>query len=347
VAPSALPPLAQSVEFKLRTPFPPSGVFAPFYAAQALYWPGLGLKGEVLPGIGSAAVVKSVGAGTEQLGYSQLSSVIAGIQEGVPVTILAVLARRDPSGVISLEKSGVKDWPDLEGQTVGDFPAGVAGPMVKAALRLKGVDPDKVRFVTVTPGGEMALLTSGQLEHQVGFARAQDLWLRCQGVQASSLAVWDAGLQIYGQVIIANTSWIQQVGDEVVTRALLGVVQGATLAKTDPRRALELMAQLQPNAQTDLVQELASLHVEGYTGWSMEGGDLVKQYGVGWIDRAEMERSVAGLLQAGLLDKPGDVPGYYTTRYLEQPAVRAAALEWARAPHAATPAEIRQRCGLS
>src|SRR5437764_11699765 len=119
-------PLAQPVKFKFRTPFAPSSIFAPFYAAQAMYWPPLGLEAEVLPGTGSAAVVKTVGAGTEQMGYSQLSSVVAGIQEGVPVTILAVIQRRDPSGVIYLEKSGVKDWKDLEGKTVGDFPAGTA-----------------------------------------------------------------------------------------------------------------------------------------------------------------------------------------------------------------------------
>jgi NitT/TauT family transport system substrate-binding protein len=342
----AMAPLAQPVEFKFRTPFAPSSIFAPFYVAQALYWPPLGLKGEVLPGTGSAAVVKTVGAGSEQLGYAQLSSVVAGMQEGVPITILAVIQRRDPSGVIYLEKSGVKDWKDLEGKTVGDFPFGTAGPMIKAALKLKGVDLDKVRFVTVTPGGEMALLTSGQLELQVGFARAQDLWLRCQGVKAGSLAVWDGGLQVYGQVIIANTDWIKQVGDDVVARALLGAMQGTVLLKTDPQRAMETMATLQPNAQTDLTQELASLHPEGYTSWSMEGGDVVTQQGFGWIDRAEMERSVAGLVQAGLLESGGDVSRYYTTRYLEHPAVRAAALDWTRAPYAPTPADIRQNCGL-
>jgi NitT/TauT family transport system substrate-binding protein len=339
-------PLAQPVEFKFRTPFAPSSIFAPFYTAQALYWPPLGLKGEVLPGTGSAAVVKTVGAGSEQMGYSQLSSVVAGIQEGVPITILAVIQRRDPSGVIYLEKSGVKDWKDLEGKSVGDFPFGTAGPMIKAALKLKGADLDKIRFVTVTPGGEMALLTSGQLELQVGFARAQDLWLGCQGVKAGSLAVWDAGLQVYGQVIIANTEWMKQVGDDAVARALLGVMQGTLLLKTDPPRAMETMTRLQPNAQTDLSQELASLHPEGYTSWSMEGGDVVQQQGFGWIDRVEMEKSVAGLVQAGLLKETGDVSRYYTTKYLEHPAVRAAALEWSRAPYAPIPADIRQKCGL-
>jgi NitT/TauT family transport system substrate-binding protein len=341
-----LPPLAQAAELKLRTPFAPSSIFAPFYAAQALHWPALGIKGEVLPGQGSAAVVKTVGAGSEQMGYAQLSSVVAGIQEGVPITILAVIQRRDPSAVIVLEKGGVKDWKDLEGKTVGDFPAGTAGPMVRAALKLKGVDLDKIRFVTVSPGGEMALLASGQIEQQAGFARAQDLWLACQGIKARSLAVWDAGLQVYGQVIIANNDWLRQAGDEVVTRALLGAIQGATTLKTDPRGALETMAKLQPNAQTNLTQELASLHPDGYTSWSMGGGPVVDQQGLGWIDRAELERSLAGLVQAGLLKESGDPARYYTTKYLEHPAVRAAALAWSRAAYAPLPADVRQQCGL-
>ena len=118
------------------------------------------------------------------------------------------------------------------------------------------------------------------------------------------------------------------------------------LLKTDPQRTLETMARLQPNTQTDLTQELASLHPEGYTGWSMGSGDVLQERGLGWIDRAEMEQSVAGLVQAGLLKEGGDVSRYYTTRYLEHPAVRAAALDWSRAPYAPTPPEIRQRCGL-
>jgi NitT/TauT family transport system substrate-binding protein len=346
-AAATLAPLAQPVEFKFRTQFIPASSYAPYYAAQTLYWPPLGIRAEVLPGVGAAAAVKSVGAGSEQMGIAHFGSVVAGIQEGIPITILAVIARRDPSGLIYLEKSGVKSWKDVEGKTVGQFAAGITGPMIKAGLKSQGVDPERVTFVTVQPGGEVALMASGQLELMANLAGATDGRLRCRGVPAGSLPVYDIGLQVHGEVIFAHNDWLKSVDDEVVARVLLGAFQGFILHKTEPQKAFAEMARLQPNAQIDQVQELMTLHPTGYVNRMLEGGEVVKQYGLGWIDRAEVEKSLTGLVQAELLGRAGDPSQYYTTKYLEHPAVRSAALEWARLPYAPTPPDVRQQCGLS
>jgi NitT/TauT family transport system substrate-binding protein len=334
------------VEFKFRTPFAPTSGYAPFYAAADRFWPDMGLKVQVLPGTGSAAVIQTVGAGSEQMGYAGADSILAGIQQGVPITVVAVMARRDPTGVVYLESSGVKDWKDLEGKTIGNFPFGSTGPLVKAAITLKGVDADKVRFVNVSPGGEMALMSVGQLGLLAGFAGAQDIWLRCAGIPAGHLSTYEAGLELYGQAIIANNDWMRQVGDEVVRRAVLGAIMGATLLKSAPEEALASMMKQQPNTQTDRVQELAGLHPEGYTNWQYGGGPILERNGVGWVDESEMDKTQQGLIKAGLLNAAVDVSKVYTNKYLEDAAVKAAALQWVNTPWAPTPADVKQKCGL-
>jgi ABC-type nitrate/sulfonate/bicarbonate transport system substrate-binding protein len=348
-APGAVPslaPLAQQAEVKIRTSFAPTLQFAPAYVAQDVYWPQLGIKGTTIPGNGSAAVVQAVGAGSDQMGMTSYDAVMNSVRESVPVQVLAIVQQRDPTGVIYTERSGVRDWKDLEGKTIGAFPFGMTGPTTRAAMGKKGLDLERMRFVTVNPGQEMGLLVNGQLDILLGTTHAQDIWLRCKGVQAGHLANWDAGQDTYGGTIIANTNWMKQVGDEVVTRALLGLIQGALLMKQDPASAFEIMSRLQPNAQTDRVQELAGVHPAGYVQWSYEGDPSLEQRGWGWIDPQRVERSRDAWLQSGVLQGSVELSNTYTTRFLEHPAVQAVSKQWASTPWGEVPADVRQTCGL-
>ncbi|MDP2727889.1 MAG: ABC transporter substrate-binding protein, partial [Dehalococcoidia bacterium] len=96
----AASPSAQPTSFKFRTPFAPAMAYGQFYAAQALYWPKLNLDGTVLPGKGSAAATQTVGAGSEQMGYSDTVSLMNAIQQGMPIKTIAVIGRRDPTGIV-------------------------------------------------------------------------------------------------------------------------------------------------------------------------------------------------------------------------------------------------------
>jgi NitT/TauT family transport system substrate-binding protein len=258
-----------------------------------------------------------------------------------------VLHRRDVSGAIFFEDSGISSAKDLVGKTVGAFSTGSNLPMLRAALTKSGIDAEGVRWVTVTPGAGPTLLLERKIEVLNSNAGFQDTRLRCEGHKLTSFGVADIGLEVYGDAIFANTNWLRQVGDDVVVRALYGALQGSVLSKKDVPAASAVMNKLQPNALVNPDLKLVVISEKGGVRKAMEpDAPVVKQNGYGWIDPQELTRSVDSLVGAGLLEKKPDLSSAYTDKYLQNPAVKSMAMEWVNTPFQPLTAELKQRCGL-
>ena len=341
----AASPSAQPTSFKFRTPFAPAMAYGQFYAAQELYWPKLNLDGTALPGKGSAAAVQTVGAGSEQMGYSDTVSLMNGIQQGMPVKILAVIGRRDPTGIVFMKDSGIRDIKDLVGKRVGSYPAGSTGSLFRATLRQNGIDERKVQIVNVPPGGEIPLLLERKIDAVVNFTGAADTRLRCMGHKADSIALAAFGLELYGQAVFVNTKWADQVGDDVVARALLGIIQGSIIVKQDAEQALRILQKLNPEIKLDRFAEWGTQQTFIRWGWHHES-PVVNKQGFGWVDEADMVKTQKVLIESGLLQKEIEAGDYYTNKYLKDPRVHQAAMEIARTPWPEAPDDVKKKCGL-
>lgn len=339
-----------STNLNFRISFVPGAEVAPFYVAAARYWPKLGLRGTVLPGKGAASTVQSTGAGTDQMALVDFASAVNGIQLGIPITIIAAPEGRDPSGVIFTAASGIRNWADLKGRRVGFLPGAVSVLMVRAALKRQGIDPDAVDWQTIPPGAQLALLKAGTLQAATGYAGAQDVQLACEGVSAHSLRAYDAGIKSMGQVIIVNTDWAKKVGDDAVAKALLGIFQGFAFTKSNPAAAVRNMAKLSPNDQIEAnMTAILSLFDEKRASipWMLQPLDRTRKFG--WLDADHVTGAIATLTSAGVLkssDGAATTTAYYTTKYLENRDVQAAASEVDRQKWAPVASNVRQLCGF-
>jgi len=342
---AATAPKDPPVSFRFRTPFVPSLAYAPGFVAQELYWPKLNLDGKTFPGKGSVAAVQTVAAGSEQMGYSAITAIATGIQEGLPIKIIAVVQRRDPSGLVFLKDSGIRELKDIIGKRVGSYPAGHTGPLFRTALRRAGIDERAVQIVNVPPGGDVPLLLEKKIDAVAGFAGAQDVRMGCKGYKADSIPFATFGLDIYGQAVFVNTKWAEQVGDDVVAHALLGFIQGAIVVKSTPDRAIQILNSFFPNTPQDRVAEWA-LVATRYPTEQSPNIQILQEKGYGWVDEGEMDRTQKVLLDSGLINKAIDLRSYYTNKYLEQPELRRAGADWVRTPWPDLPAEIKKQCGL-
>ena len=336
---------AQTESFRFRTPFVPTLGYAMFYVAQELYWPKLNLDGKALPGKGDAAAIQTVAAGSEQIGLSAIASVAAAIQQGLPIKIIAVSQRRDPAGLVFLKESGIKELKDIIGKRIGNFPAGNPGALLRVALKRAGIDEKAVQIVNVVPGGEVPLLLEKKIDAIAGFSGAQDTWINCQGYEAASIPFANFGLDMYGQAVYVNTKWAEQVGDDVITRALLGIIRGSMLVKRDTEQAIRIVGKLNPGVQIDRFRELSSLNTYVRWAWNPDS-PVVQKQGWGWIDEAEMKKTQQTLLEARMIKKEIDTNTYYTNKYLQDPQVSQAAMEWARSPWMETPDDVKKKCRL-
>jgi NitT/TauT family transport system substrate-binding protein len=215
--------------------------------------------------------------------------------------------------------------------------------LLKAALKKQGIDESQINFVTVPPGADVNLLREGKVDAMAGYVGAQAIWLTCSGTPAGDISLVDALPDIYGQTIFANNAWLAEAGPDGAGRVLTGIFQGMTLVKSEFERGVEILIKTNPEAKIDRAEQLSwapHQHVQ------LVGGPDVAQHGVGWIDPAKVKRTADVFTEIGTLQAPGDLSRYYTTKYLELPAVREAAMAYAKAPLDKLPDDVKTKCGL-
>ena len=321
--------LAQGkIQIKFRNPFSPTGSWAMFWSCQDRFWPDEGVYGEVEDGKGSADVVMAVGSGSSQMGYGQIAAIMAGIQKGMPIQTVLIGTQNDTSALFALKERGFKSLKDFEGKTVGIFPFGYTGPLVKGMLKKNGVDLSKVKFTNVSVGNEVPLLAAGKLDAFCGMVSAQDVQLLAMGHELTVFPIKEHGIPIPSDGIIINTNWAKQVGRETVLKYIRGIARGFILAKTDVKTMIEDMIKYRPDQRLAYDVRMA----ENYTRWHYKyKSEIIEKHGFGWIDKNVMEFTQDVLIEVGILKEKTDVEKYYTMEYITDKTFRPLATEYIRA----------------
>jgi len=134
-----------------------------------------GMKIETSMSDGGAAVVPKVVSGEEDIGYSNIPSLMLAVDKGLPLQVIA-----DPGGgeakegadeddiiakVVVTRDSPIRDAKDLEGKTIAvNTLNNVADVTTKAALAKRGADPAKVRFLEVPFPDMLPALEAGRVD---------------------------------------------------------------------------------------------------------------------------------------------------------------------------------------
>ena len=315
-------------KIKFKNMWRPSGSWAMFWSAQDRFWPEEGVYGEVEDSKGSTDTVRAVAAGSSQMGYAMLPACLAARVKGAPIQIIAIGEQNDASTLFALKSSGIKALKDFEGKRVGGTPFGGTKYLVQAMLRKNGVDLSKIKFTNVSAGSEVAMLSTEKIDGFTGMLSYQDLLLLKKGQDIVVFPVKDNGIQIPSGCIIANTSWMDEVGRETVLKYLRGIAKGFILSKTDVKKMIEDMIKY----RTDQKLFYESALAQTYSRWLAKyKSDIVDEYGWGWIDKKVMEFSQNTLFDAGLLKEKTAVENYYTLEFLTDRTVRPLAIEYADA----------------
>jgi NitT/TauT family transport system substrate-binding protein len=105
---------------------------------------------------GGAAIVPAVISGSDQIGFSNATSLVIASSKKLPVKIISqgdIGGTSDddaPDGVIVRKDSSIREPKDLEGKTISVNTLNNVGPLtISNALEKRGVDPKKVKFTEV------------------------------------------------------------------------------------------------------------------------------------------------------------------------------------------------------
>src|SRR5437660_6711635 len=203
----AVPAAAQKLTFTLN--WVAGGDHAPYFYAQKMGWyKDAGLDVGFETGRGSDASAQKVGAGASQLGLSDMAGVLLFRAKGIDLVGVMNVYANSPQGLYWLKSSGISSVKDLAGKKIGN-PAGDGARTMWPALAKKvGIDPNSVTWVNIDANAKLGALKSRTVDATTSFFNLHHVFARELGSDMGFLAWKDAGVNPYGNSIIANGAWL-------------------------------------------------------------------------------------------------------------------------------------------
>ena len=255
VALGASPAAAQKITFTLN--WVAGGDHAPYFYAQKMGWyKQAGLDVDFETGRGSAASAQKVGAGQSQLGLSDMAGVLLFRGKGLDAVGIMNVYANSPQGLYWLKSSGIQSVKDLAGKKIGN-PAGDGARTMWPALAKKvGIDPASVTWVNIDANAKLSALKAKTIDATTSFFNLHHVFARELGTDMGFLAWKDAGVNPYGNSIIANGPWLKANQDKADKFVKVTQKAFAECAKTpDPC----IKALVEANGALKFDNELAQL----------------------------------------------------------------------------------------
>lgn len=295
--------------------FIPLGRHAPWYAAIAEgFYKAEGLDVSIIPSQGTAQTIQAVEAGTVQLGFTDVPSLVLARANGSKVKMVAVNYEKAPYAIFSLNTgANVTEPKQLEGLTLGSGAGSFTPKVIAGFMTQHGLDPKKLVISNVAPPARATALLSGQVPSIEFFVMAKpglEAAAKAKGAELRTFLLADHGLTLYSNGIVATEDYLTKNAD-VVKRFVHASLRGWQFALRNPMKAAEDQVKFVPSldskksvAEIGVVKDLA---VTSY----------VAKNGLGSFDPAEMKSSLEFMVKyVGVGSHPPAVTDLYATGFL-------------------------------
>jgi NitT/TauT family transport system substrate-binding protein len=288
------------------------GDHAPYYYAQKLGWyKTAGIDLNVLQGRGSSVAAQAAGAGIDQFGLADLTTVLVAIGKGGDEVAVMNVYANYPGGFYWLKSSGIKSIKDFVGKKIGNPPGDAARALWPALAKINGIDPNSITWVNVSPSAKLAALKAGTIDAVTEFYNFHHVYKRELGSNMGYLAWKDAGINPYGNSIVVNGIFLKTHRSTVA--ALVNVTQKAFSACVSDATPC-VQALIDANSGIRLNDEIANWReVEG-----LMSDETSQRVALGWFDSQRMQNDY-NLVKTYLgIEKPFDVTEHYTNEFLSK-----------------------------
>jgi len=320
-APAAYAQANKLTPLKFTLDFRVTGQTAPFFLAQAKgYYRDEGLDVSIDSGAGSVASITRIASGVYQMGLGDISSLIEfnAQNPGTPyVQAVYQYYNRAPFAIIGRKDRGITgDFRSLEGKKIAAAAVEStrrAWPMVARKLRAR---PDTFAWVTTDFSARDNVVVRGDVDGATYFHdSAVSLFARMKTEELSVLKYSDAGVNLYGNAILAATPLIAQ-NPRVVAAFLRATNRAIVDTFADPAAAIAATRQREP-----ILDEKVELARWGITAQYVAAADT-RGHGLGDIRKLLVEQQVDDVAEVyGLKTRPA-ADGLYNLSMLPARAER-------------------------
>jgi NitT/TauT family transport system substrate-binding protein len=309
-APAPAARAAETVTLALN--WVPGADHAPYYYAKKMGWYAAeNLDVSIEAGRGSAASAQKVGAGTSQLGVADLPVVLSARGKGADLVAVMDIYANSAQGFYWLKSSGIAGVKDLAGKRIGNPPGDAARVLWPALAKANDVDPNSVTWVNIDANAKLAALKAHTVDATTSFYDLHYIFAPALGKDMGFLAWRDAGLNPYGNVVVANGAWLKAHRDQAA--AFVRVTQKAFFACVkDAAPCIRALV----DVNSGLTFDSETVH------WRMVEvlmSDATSQtVALGWLDDARMANDYKLVAEYIGIEKPYDVKAAYTGEFLDK-----------------------------
>ena len=300
VAFGASPAAAQKITFTLN--WVAGGDHAPYFYAQKMGWyKHAGLDVDFETGRGSAASAQKVGAGALPAWPVRHGGRAAVSGQGRRCRgrdeRLCQLAAGTCIGSRVLASQSAKD---LAGKKIGNPAGDGARTMWPALAKTIGIDPNSVTWVNIDANSKLSALKSKTVDATTSFFNLHHVFARELGNDMGFLAWKDAGVNPYGNSIIANGAWLKANHDKADKFVKITQKAFAECAKTpDPC----IKALVEANGALLYQNELDNWHLVTI----LMNDETSRTVALGWQDDKRMADDYKLVDEYLKMEKPYDV----------------------------------------
>lgn len=207
----------------------PTADHAPYYYAKAQGWyDEADIDLTIETGKGSGVSAQRVGAGTSEIGISDLATSLLARGKGAKLVAVMTVYANSPQGFYWLKSSGIGGPKDFPGKKIGNPPGDASRVMWPAFAKQVGIDPGSVSFVNVSPQAKVPSLKSRAIDITSDFYNEHDLKVREFGDDLGFVAWRNIGINPYGNSIIVNADYLEKKRD--IVKAFTQISQKAFAA---------------------------------------------------------------------------------------------------------------------
>ena len=300
----------------------PGSVHGPFFIALYRgYYKDEGLDVTIVPGKGSAEVVRQLASGTYDMGYPDINVLIEfnarNPAQHFPEVMIGY--EQAPASIFVLRKSGITSPQQLAGKTLGAAANDSTFKLFPIFAKFAGFDANAVTVKTIDPALREGLLVNGEVDAIAAQMFNAMLSLKAKGIKEDQVGYFlykDYGLDLYSNGLAASRAFLTEHGD-AVRGFLRATIKGVRDMAEQPELAVAMAQRFEPLLKSDIERERLQLAMS----CCILTPNVLKS-GFGGVDTTRLERSIGQIVKAYDLPRTPSIEEIFDASYLPPPQDR-------------------------
>jgi len=202
-----------------------------------------GLNVTITENQGSAITSQLIASGQVPIGMVGADIAMIARSKGLPLTVVAVADKVNPSGITCFASANVTKPKDLEGKKLGVTITSNSYQSYLAFAKEVNLDLSKIEEIPI--GGAGLEWLAGKTDCQVLYPFLSESAAEIKGFNVTSLYFTDYGITMYNQAVVANSNVLKD-NPELIHKVARALSKGIAYERAHPDEALAISFKLNP-----------------------------------------------------------------------------------------------------